>query len=473
LDEDPREQPGHEYAGATRSLIADVEILALAQEWLPAPYAVAGAAGNEAEAFRIRRADTALVFRGDRTYRNMVYQVRSEVPEVRPEEISGDPGGGFSPLFAAASNAGENLPPIGDIEFRELPDADRYTDLPEDIDPQVRVQAIDLTERLTTPFEKGLAIEHWFREAGGFVYDLEVDQGHSEDLLATWLFDDSVENESYRRGYCEQFATSMAVMTRSIGIPTRVVLGFTPGRQTAANEVVVLDNNAHSWVELWIPAVGWIAFDPTPRGDGANPVTSYENLSEALGFEIADYLEQVPEPIRPEVDRGNLISGLLDPDIDRSELELIDIGGPSANAPSIASWAPILLIVFTLVVLAIAAIPILKWARRRTRMRRLADGDVSAAWEEIVVRLTDFGAEPDPAATPIEVAATVDDAMKPLASVYSRSVYGSEDNVSDAQADTARQSMQLTSDRFVMRYSAIERFRSYYRLGSLTRRFRR
>ena len=473
LDEDPREQPGHEYAGATRSLIADVEILALAQEWLPAPYAVAGAAGNEAEAFRIRRADTALVFRGDRTYRNMVYQVRSEVPEVRPEEISGDPGGGFSPLFAAASNAGENLPPIGDIEFRELPDADRYTDLPEDIDPQVRVQAIDLTERLTTPFEKGLAIEHWFREAGGFVYDLEVDQGHSEDLLATWLFDDSVENESYRRGYCEQFATSMAVMTRSIGIPTRVVLGFTPGRQTATNEVVVLDNNAHSWVELWIPAVGWIAFDPTPRGDGANPVTSYEHLSEALGFEIADYLEQVPEPIRPEVDRGNLISGLLDPDIDRGELELIDTGGPSANAPSIASWAPILLIVFTLVVLVIAAIPILKWARRRTRMRRLADGDVSAAWEEIVVKLTDFGAEPDPAATPIEVAATVDDAMKPLASVYSRSVYGSEDHVSDAQADTARQSMQLTSDRFVMRYSAIERFRSYYRLGSLTRRFRR
>ena len=472
LDEAPLEEPGNEYVGGTRRLTASVEILALAQEWLPAPYAVAGAAGSEAEAFRIRRSDTALVFRGDRTYRNMEYQVFSEVPEVRSEEISADPGGGFSPLFSAAAVAGESLPPVGDVTFRELPDADRYTDLPDDIDPRILEQATRLTERFTTPFEKGLAIEHWFRETGGFVYDLEVDQGHSEDLLAAWLFDDSVENDSYRRGYCEQFATSMAVMARSVGIPTRVVLGFTPGREIAANQVVVLDNNAHSWVELWIPAVGWVAFDPTPRGDGANPVTSYERLSEALGFEIAAYLEQVPEPIRPTVEGTNPISGVLDPEIDLSDLEAIDIGGPSATAPSVLSWVPIIPIAIALILLVIAAIPIAKWARHRARMRRLEDGDISAAWEEIVVKLTDFGEEPDPAATPTEVAATVDDAMKPLAAVYSRSVYGSSGQLSSAQTDTARRSMQLTSDRFVMRYSAIERFRSYYRLASLRRRFR-
>jgi hypothetical protein len=378
----------------------------------------------------------------------------------------------LSPLFTAAAIAGESLPPTDDVTFRELPDADRYTDLPENIDARVQEQAVDLTMRFTTPFEKGLAIEHWFRETGGFVYDLEVDQGHSEDLLATWLFDDSTENDSYRRGYCEQFATSMAVMTRSVGIPTRVVLGFTPGREIAANEVVVLDNNAHSWVELWIPAVGWVAFDPTPRGDGANPVTSYERLSEALGFEIAAYLEQVPEPVRPDIEGGNLSPDLRDPGIDLSELEAIEIGGPSAGAPSVASWTSIILISVALVLLIIAAIPIVKWVRHRTRMRRLEDGDISAAWEEIVVKLTDFGEEPDPAATPAEVAARVDDAMKPLASMYGRSVYGSADRLSTEQTDTARQSMQLTSDRFAMRYSAIERFRSYYRLGSLRRRFR-
>ena len=431
-----------------------------------------GADGSEVEAFRIRRSDTALVFRGDRTYRNMEYQVSSEVPDVRPEEIVGDPSGGFSPLFNTAAAAGENLPPIGDVTYRELPDTDRYTDLPENIDPRVQDQAEALTMRLTTPFEKGLAIEHWFRETGGFVYDLEVDQGHSEDLLASWLFDDSAENSSYRRGYCEQFATSMAVMARSVGIPTRVVLGFTPGREVATNEVVVLDNNAHSWVELWIPAVGWVGFDPTPRGDGANPVTSYERLSEALGFEIAAYLEQVPEPIRPDIDPGNLVSGLPDSEFDPSSLEGLETGVGSTGASSAPPWVPIVPITITLVLLVIAAIPIVKWARHRSRMRRLDDGDISAAWEEIVVRLTDFGAEPDPAATPTEVAATVDDAMKPLASVYSRSVYGSAGRLSSERTDIARQSMQLTRERFVLRYSAIERFRSYYRLGSLRRRFR-
>jgi len=472
LDQEPLEQAGHEYVGATRLLAADVEILALAQEWLPAPYAVAGADGTEAEAFRIRRSDTALVFRGDRTYRNMEYQVLSNLPDVRPEEIAGDPGGGFSPLFTAAANAGESLPPIGDTTVRELPDADRYTELPENVDPRVRQEALDLTERLTTPFEKGLAIEHWFRETGGFVYDLEVDQGHSEDLLATWLFDDSAENDSYRRGYCEQFATSMAVMTRSIGIPTRVVLGFTPGTEIAENEVVVLDNNAHSWVELWIPAVGWVAFDPTPRGDGANPVTSYERLSGALGFEIAEYLEQVPEPIRPDFEGGNPISGILDPNIDPLLPTPLGTDGAANSGSPISSLVAILPVSIALVFLIIAAIPIVKWARHRARMRRLADGDISAAWEEIVVKLTDFGEAPNPAATPAEVAGDVDDAMKPLASVYSRSVYGSANRLSTEQTDTARQSMQLTSDRFAMRYSAIERFRSYYRLGSLRQRFR-
>ena len=85
-------------------------------------------------------------------------------------------------------------------------------------------------------------------------------------------------------------------------------------------------------------------------------------------------------------------------------------------------------------------------------MRRLEDGDISAAWEEIVVRLTDFGEEPDPAATPSQLAAHVDDAMKPLAAVYSRSVYGGPVELSKAQADTAR----LTRDSPVDLVKAFE-----------------
>ena len=473
FDDPPLGEPGYEYVGATQPISADVEILALAQEWLPAPNAVTGIAGDDAEAFRIRRTDAAVYFRGDRTYRHMVYQITADVPSVDPATIAGDPTGGFSPLFTAAIEGGESVPAIADVEYRELPDAERYVELPDDIDPRIGDQAAELTERLTTPFEQGLAIEHWFRETGGFVYDLDTEQGHSDDLLASWLFDDSPENAGYRRGYCEQFATSMAVMTRSIGIPTRVVLGFTPGSRIGANEVVVLDENAHSWVELWIPTVGWVSFDPTPRGDGANPATSYGNLSDALGFEIAAYLEQVPEPVRPEIiPNENPIGGLMVPDEDRRDPGLIEQPVEAPSEISMPGWALLATLTIALAVFVLAAIPIVKWVRHRTRMRRLDDGDITAAWEEIVVRLTDFGEEPDPAATPLEVAAGVDDAMRPLASVYSRAVYGRTTEVSPDNTDAARRSMHVTSDRLTTRFSPRERLRSHYRLGSLTRRFR-
>ena len=403
----------------------------------------------------------------------MEYQISADVPSLDPATVAGDPGGGFSPLFTAAIEGGESVPAVADVEFRELPDAERYLELPEDIDPRIEEQAAELSERLTTPFERGLAIEHWFRETGGFVYDLETEQGHSDDLLASWLFDDSSENAAYRRGYCEQFATSMAVMTRSIGIPTRVVLGFTPGSRIGSDEVVVLDENAHSWVELWIPALGWVSFDPTPRGDGANPATSYRELADALGFEIAAYLDQVPEPVRPEIiPNENSIGGILAPDEDRREPGFIDQAPAAPSRSAVPGWAAIAALTIGLIAVIVAAIPLVKWVRHRTRMRRLDDGDISAAWEEIVVRLTDFDVEPDPAATPLEVAAGVDDAMRPLASVYSRSVYGRTTEVSADNADAARRSMQITSSRLTTRYSPLERLRSRYRLRSLTRRFR-
>ncbi len=473
FDDPPLEEPGYEYAGPTKLLTADIEILALAQEWLPAPYAVTGIEGDDAEAFRIRRTDTAIAFKGDRTYQNMSYQVAATVPVVDPALIAGDPDGGFSPLFTAALESGESVPVIGEVEYRELPDAERYLQLPDNVDSRIGEQAVDITERLSTPFEKGLAIEHWFRETGGFVYDLDTDQGHSDDVLASWLFDDSPENASYRRGYCEQFATSMAVMSRSIGIPTRVVLGFTPGTRTGANEVVVLDKNAHSWVELWIPAVGWVSFDPTPRSDDANPGTSYRNLTDALGFEIAAYLGQIPEPVRPEITPDqNPIGGVLAPGEDRRDPGFIEQIPVNDSGPPLPGWTSGMALAIAFIILFLAGIPIVKWAGHRSRMRRLADGDISAAWEEIVVRLTDFGEEPDPAATPLEVAATVDDAMKPLASVYSRSVYGRSEEISSDHTDAARRSMQITSDRLSTRYSPLERLRSHYRMGSLMRRFR-
>ena len=475
LDEEPLEEEGYEYIGPTESITIDIDIEALGQDWLPTPYAVGGADGEDVEAFRIRRADTSLLFRGDRTYQGMQYRVVSEIPVVDPEAVAGVPGGGLSPLFSAAADGGE--PPTApiDVEPRELPDAERYTELPPGIDPRIRAQAVDLTRKLSTPYEMGLAIEYWFRENGGFAYDLDVNgQGHGDDVLAAWLFDDSPENLAYRRGYCEQFATTMAVMTRTLGIPTRVVLGFTPGDRIGVDEVVVRDDNAHSWVELWIPNQGWVSFDPTPRSDGANPTTAYGAMEDALGYDLAAYLDQIPEPVRTPVETaGNLPGGIFAPDTERPEPGFIGTGGETTTSSGIPGWIPIVAIIAALLIVIAIALPLIKWIRHRSRMRRLADGDVSAAWEEIVVRLTDLSEEPDPAATPDEVATRVDEAMVPLAAVYTRSVYGNTATLPENQIEVARRSMELTTERLTTRYSPMERTRSHYRLGSLRRRFRR
>ena len=134
-----------------------------------------------------------------------------------------------------------------------------------------------------------------------------------------------------------------------------------------------------------------------------------------------------------------------------------------------------ILVAGALVLLAaiVLFVPLVKWVRRRIRMRRLSDGDVSAAWEEIVVRLTDLGDEPDPAATPLEVAATVDDAMVPLATVYARSIYGPSRPVSAAEVATARRSMEVTGERLTERGTTIERVLAHFRVRSLLGRFRR
>jgi transglutaminase-like putative cysteine protease len=81
--------------------------------------------------------------------------------------------------------------------------------------------------------------------------------------LESFLFED-------RRGYCQQFSGAMALMLRMVGIPARVAAGFSPGSYNRdTGEWRVRDFDAHSWVEVYFPGIGWVPFDPTPAASPA------------------------------------------------------------------------------------------------------------------------------------------------------------------------------------------------------------
>ena len=146
----------------------------------------------------------------------------------------------------------------------------RYTQLPaetrREILPIVRT-VLAAAGHPSTPVRKVLAIENYFTSSGHFVYDTSVAGRHDTKTLVRFL-------TTTHRGFCQQFATSMAVMLRSIGIPARVAVGFTEGTPNPKTDTyLVTTANAHSWVEVLFPQYGWIPFEPTPNR--SNPITGH------------------------------------------------------------------------------------------------------------------------------------------------------------------------------------------------------
>ena len=136
------------------------------------------------------------------------------------------------------------------------------------VDPRVAALAREVTAGAPTGFDRAVALTQWFTGPGSsFTYDLSTAPGNGDDALVEFL-------TSGRRGYCEQFASAMAVMLRTLGVPARVAVGFTGGRDVAgARSVGTAD--AHAWVEAWFPGAGWTTFDPTPLTDGRAIVPPY------------------------------------------------------------------------------------------------------------------------------------------------------------------------------------------------------
>jgi protein-glutamine gamma-glutamyltransferase len=157
------------------------------------------------------------------------------------------------PTAAELRASGENYPWQVRATYLRLPA----------VDPRVPQLAQKISSSAGNDYDKAAQIENYLRSRYG--YTLQLPRTQEKDPIANFLF-------VRRQGHCEYFASAMAVMLRTLGIPSRVVNGF---RSDEFNDLtgnyVIRAKDAHAWVEAYFPGYGWQAFDPTPGGAGGTP----------------------------------------------------------------------------------------------------------------------------------------------------------------------------------------------------------
>ncbi|MCZ0756490.1 DUF4129 domain-containing transglutaminase family protein [Anoxybacillus sp. J5B_2022] len=300
-------------------------------------------------------------------------------------------------------------PPVNDRSLVE-----RYTQLPDTLPPRVRQLAQTITKEKTTLYEKAKAIEQYFHFSG-FAYETKevAVPGKNDDYVDQFLFDT-------KKGYCDNFSTSMVVMLRSLGIPARWVKGYTSGQYIGESEdgkkmYTITNNNAHSWVEVYFSGIGWVPFEPTQGF--SNPYSFTETAPKNVPIPVP----KQTEPVQPRVKLNNVLE---------------------KERPSLTSWkdkwtafitwksiAGFLLVIFSVVTLLFVTRR--KWWPYVTLFRfryRRSDDIVVKAYIALLKHLRDYGLNRKQGQTLRQYATSVDAAfgtneMSRLTLLYERAIY--------------------------------------------------
>jgi protein-glutamine gamma-glutamyltransferase len=213
---------------ATDSLFAPANLLAIH------PAFVSAAQGYSPYLHRgnLLRDSTGSIFSSFRNFVQIEYQAESLLPTVQPD--------------------------VARVASTDYPEQMRttYLQIPRSLDPRIPELAHQITRSENNPYDRAVALEYYLRR--NFAYTLNLTGRAGQDPLAHFLFES-------RAGHCEYFASAMAVMLRTLGIPSREVNGFLPGEfNDVGGDYIVRASDAHSWVEAYFPGSGWITFDPTP-----------------------------------------------------------------------------------------------------------------------------------------------------------------------------------------------------------------
>jgi transglutaminase-like putative cysteine protease len=178
---------------------------------------------------------------------------------------------------------------------------ERYLQVPEEITPETRALAVELTLGLISPFDKAIAIRNYLRE----------NITYNDQIAAP---PDGVEPVHYilfegQEAYCNYYASSMIMMLRSVGVPARFVVGYTQGEwDEESSSYRVRSSNAHAWTDVFFPEFGWIPFEATASIPSGDRPDTFGNPGDAFGDETS------PNELDNLAGDGQGFDGLIDAD---------------------------------------------------------------------------------------------------------------------------------------------------------------
>ncbi len=259
---------------------------------------------------------------------------------------------------------------------RTAPDeiTETFTKLPVVVPRIVGDLAEEVTAGRATDFERAVMLQDWFRGPGDFTYSLDAPAGNGLDDLESFL----TNGPDGRTGYCEQFASAMAVMARTLGIPARVAVGFLRPDEVGPDTYEFSTRDLHAWPELYLQGAGWVRFEPTPGGVSGNAPA---------------YTQGDLPPVAPSESASASASDSSAPG-DGSSVTARERPEPRTDAGSTGGDGgfPLLEVMLGLLGLLLLGVLVMlpRTVRRLRREARWRTGTAEAAWAELRDAATDL-----------------------------------------------------------------------------------
>ena len=299
--------------------------------------------------------------------------------------------------------------PVRNSFAEELTGARRavYLGTPAGLDPRIRELAREVAGGAGSELDRAREIEHHLRTSYG--YTTELLQEAVPNALGHFLF-------VRKKGHCEYFASAMAVMLRTAGIPSRVATGFQSGVfNPMSGWYLVRASDAHSWVEAWLDGYGWVTFDPTPPDPSAGNSSIWTRATLLLDAVDVFWQEWV---MSYDLERQVLLAGRVGQSGRSFSTDWVDWlrswKVSWKNAGSVDRRMVFALIaVVALAAFALRAGPrVWRWWRTQQRVRQLLTepgtaSDATVLYERMLAVLKKRGVEKPYWLTPVEFAAMV------------------------------------------------------------------